>query len=398
MEHSTTTNLFESVEDLVRTRVRSFIQSVVEDELTLALERSRYARSGRGHRNGHRERTLLTSHGPLEISVPRARLFAEDGEHEFRSSVLPRSKRLTKNAESLIVSSYLCGVSTRKVARALASALGPNVSKSQVSRVLARLRPEWEAWQKRDLSKERIERLILDGIVVHVRLDKKSERMTVLVALGVRSDGQKVALAFKEMGAESKEAWKEILEDLSCRGVRQPQIVSTDGSKGLEAALAEVWPRAPVQRCTVHKERNLLSKAPESLHDELKADYSRMMYADTDEEAQKLREAFLTKWKSKCPAVARSFEEAGDRLFTFLRFPPSQWRSLRTTNAIERLQEEFRRRVKVQGVQPSGDSVCMLFWALLSSGAVTMRKVDGFQSLTHSSEEKKKKQPKLLPS
>ncbi len=120
----------------------------------------------------------------------------------------------------------------------------------------------------------------------------------------------------------------------------------------------------------------------------LKADYSKMMYADSAEEAMGLRRKFQTKWKAKCPAVAKSLEEAGDKLFTFLAFPPSQWRSLRTTNAIERLQEEFRRRVKVQGMQPSGESVCMLFWALLASGAITMRRVDGFESVTNPVKEK----------
>ncbi len=388
MDNSTTIKLFDSVEDLLRTRIRDFIEGILEEEVTVAIERCRYERGGTGHRNGHRDRTLLTTHGAVEISVPRARVRADDGEREFRSSVLPRHKRLTKNASALIVSCYLCGVSTRKVERALARALGPNVSKSQVSRVLAQLRPDWESWQARDLSKEKIERLILDGIVVHVRIGKKSERMTILVALGVRSDGQKMALAFKQMGAESKEAWKEILEDLSSRGVKQPEIVITDGSAGLEAALCEVWPKAPVQRCTVHKERNLLAKAPEGLQEELKADYSRMMYADSAEEAMGLRRKFQTKWKAKCPAVAKSLEEAGDKLFTFLAFPPSQWRSLRTTNAIERLQEEFRRRVKVQGMQPSGESVCMLFWALLASGAITMRRVDGFESVTNPVKEK----------
>ncbi len=388
MDNSTTIKLFDSVEDLLRTRIRDFIEGILEEEITVAIDRCRYDRGGTGHRNGHRDRTLLTTHGAVEISVPRARVQTEDGEREFRSSVLPRHKRLTKNASALIVSCYLCGVSTRKVERALARALGPNVSKSQVSRVLAQLRPDWEAWQIRDLSKEKVERLVLDGIVVHIRIGKKSERMTILVALGVRSDGQKLALAFKEMGAESKEAWKEILDDLSSRGVKQPEIVITDGSSGLEAALCEVWPKAPVQRCTVHKERNLLAHAPETMHEELKADYSKMMYADSAETAQELRHKFLTKWRSKCPAVARSFQEAGDKLFTFLKFPPSQWKSLRTTNAIERLQGEFRRRVKVQGMQPSGESVCMLFWALLASGAITMRRVDGFESLTNPVKEK----------
>ena len=106
-----------------------------------------------------------------------------------------------------------------------------------------------------------------------------------------------------------------------------------------------------------------------------------MMYAATAQEVQAKRRAFLRKWRLRCPAVANSLEEAGDRLFTFLRLPPSQWRSARTTNAIERLNEEFKRRIKTQTVLPSAETAAMLFWALLASGQISMRKVDGWQTL-----------------
>jgi putative transposase len=381
LDDSTHQALWTSVEDLVRAHVWDFIQTVVEDEVTQALDRERYDRGGEGYRNGHRERTIQTTLGSFTLSVPRARLFGPEGESEFRSSVLPRNRRLTTQAISLITAVYLCGVSTRKVSVALAQALGPSVSKSTVSRCLEQLRPNWEAWQRRDLHGEPIERLILDGFCLDVRVDRKSTKMTVLVAMAVMSDGQKVVLCIKEMASESKSAWTEVLEDLSSRGAQQPKLTIMDGSKGLEAALAGIWPDTLVQRCTVHKERNLLAHAPEALHEELKEDYRRMMYADTAEEAIAERTAFLGKWRSKCPGVAKSLEEAGDRLFTFLRFPACQWKSIRSTNAIERLNEEFRRRVKVQGMQPNGESVCMLLWALIASGTVTMRKVVGYDTL-----------------
>ncbi len=115
---------------------------------------------------------------------------------------------------------------------------------------------------------------------------------------------------------------------------------------------------------------------------EITADYTDMIYADTAKAVQDRRRAFLRKWRLRCPAVAASLEEAGDRLFTFLRLPPSQWRSARTTNAIERLHEEFKRRIKTQTVLPSAETAAMLFWALLASGQITMRKVDGWQTLS----------------
>ena len=136
-----------------------------------------------------------------------------------------------------------------------------------------------------------------------------------------------------------------------------------------------------MQRCTVHKHRNLLAHAPERLHEEIGADYSDMIYATTREDIETRRKAFIRKWRLKHRAVADSLEEAGDRLFTFTRLPPSQWRSARTTNAIERLHEEFKRRIKTQTVLPSADTAAMLFWALLASGQINMRRVDGWQTL-----------------
>jgi putative transposase len=141
------------------------------------------------------------------------------------------------------------------------------------------------------------------------------------------------------------------------------------------------WDDVPVQRCTVHKYRNLLAHAPDHLHEEISADYTDMIYAATREEIEARRKAFIRKWRLKHRAVADSLEEAGDRLFTFARLPPSQWKSARTTNAIERLNEESKRRIKTQTVLPSADTAAMLFWALLASGQINMRKIDGWQTL-----------------
>ena len=165
------------------------------------------------------------------------------------------------------------------------------------------------------------------------------------------------------------------------RGLKAPLLVIIDGNKGLRGAVEKNWPGTGVQRCTVHKHRNLLAHAPERLHEEISADYNDMIYATTREEITTRRKAFIRKWRLKHRAVADSLEEAGDRLFAFTRLPPDQWRSVRTTNAIERLHEEFKRRIKTQTVLPSADTAAMLFWALLASGQINMRKVDGWQTL-----------------
>ena len=190
-----------------------------------------------------------------------------------------------------------------------------------------------------------------------------------------------MVLAIKNMGGESEAAWRQVLDDLATRGMAKPELVVVDGGKGLEAALASLWDDVPVQRCTVHKERNLLAHAPKHLHEEVKADFTDMVHAKTKAEVLAKRKAFLAKWRLRCRPVADSLEEAGERLFTFVCYLPEQWRSLRTTNAIERLHEEFKRRIKTQCVLPCAETAAMLFWALLASGQITLRKVDGWQSL-----------------
>jgi transposase-like protein len=377
---------FDPLEEAVRGHVRSFIEQLLEEELDAALGRRRYERgaSSNGRRHGHRPRQLVTTFGPLNLSVPRARLADEAGEQEWKSALLPAYKRLSPRAEALIAEVYLAGMNTRRARRALAKLFEGHVGKDVVSRAWQKTRSAWEAWQKRDLAGEDIVRLILDGTVVKVRLDRKATAISLLVVLGVRRDGQKVVLAIKNMGGESEAAWRAVLDDLMVRGMARPELVIVDGGKGLEAALASLWDDMPVQRCTVHKERNLLAHAPKQLHDEIKADFNDMMHAETAPESLARRKAFVAKWRLRCRAVADSLEEAGERLFTFLRYPPEQWRSLRTTNAIERLHEEFKRRIKTQCLLPCAETAAMLFWALLASGQITMRRVDGWPSLDRS--------------
>lgn len=375
---------FDPLEAGVRQQIRRFIEELLEEEVAAALQRGRYERvdGAAGYRNGHRDRQLVGTFGPVSVSVPRARVQTATGvREEWHSRVLPAYRRLTRQAEALIAGAYLSGTNTRRVRRALAALFGGTVGKDTVSRVWKKLRADWQTWQQRSLADEDIIRVILDGTVVRVRLDRKATSLSLLVALGVRRDGQKVLLAVRNMGGESEAAWRALLDDLIARGLATPELLIVDGGSGLAKALASLWPTVPVQRCTVHKHRNLLAHAPKRLCDEITADYTDMIYAKTAKEVESRRQAFLRKWRVKCRAVADSLEEAGEELFTFLRFPEGQWRSIRTTNAIERLHEEFKRRIKTQCLLPCAETACMLFWALLASGQITMRKVDGWPSL-----------------
>ena len=299
-------NWFDPIETEVRGRARQFIEELIRGELDAALDRPRYGRgktaSGEertgvtGHRHGSRTRSLTGTFGPVEIEVPRARLDTAEGKTtEWKSRALRAYQRRTLAADALIASVYLAGTNTRRVRRALAALFGGAVGKDTVSRTWRKVKSDWDAWNARPLAEEPIVRLILDGTVVRVRLDRKATSISLLVLLGVRADGQKVLLAIKSMGGESAEAWRTVLDDLIRRGLRRPEFLIVDGASGLDKAIAAVWDGVPVQRCTVHKHRNLLAHAPERLHDEITADYNDMIYAATREEIETRRKAFIRK-------------------------------------------------------------------------------------------------------
>src|SRR5476651_621842 len=239
-------NWFDPIEAEVRARAREFIEELLRGELDTALARPRYGRSqvagneGRtgiaGHRHGSRTRSLTGTFGPIEIEVPRARLNTPEGKTtEWKSKALRAYQRRTLAADALIASSYLAGVNTRRVRRALAALFGGAVSKDTVSRVWRKVKTDWDAWNVRSLAGEPIVRLILDGTVVRVRLDRKATSISLLVVIGVREDGQKVLLAIKQMGGESTEAWRTVLDDLVKRGLRRPELLIVDGGAGLES-------------------------------------------------------------------------------------------------------------------------------------------------------------------
>ena len=256
-------NWFDPIETEVRGRARQFIEELIRSELDAVLERPRYGRGKTasdeerkgvtGYRHGSRTRSLTGTFGPIEIAVPRARLDTADGRTtEWKSRALGAYQRRTLAADALIASCYLAGTNTRRVRRALAALFGGAVGKDTVSRTWRKVKSDWDAWNARSLAEESIVRLILDGTVVRVRLDRKATSISLLVVLGVRADGQKVLLAIKSMGGESAEAWRTVLDDLIRRGLQMPEFLIVDGAPGLDKAIAAVWDGVPVQRCTVH--------------------------------------------------------------------------------------------------------------------------------------------------
>lgn len=371
----------------LRSWVRTTIELLLQEELEEVLHAARYVRDAEGGRRGYRhatrERTVTTSVGATAVRVPRARLFtAPAATMEWHSTVLPRYQRRTRVIDQTLIGSYLAGANTRRIKGALAPLLGTSsLSKSAISRVLRSLREGFDTWRHRSLVEERVVYVLLDAIAVKVRMDRRVACVPVLVAMGVRDTGEKVLLALQLMGSESKAAWLTFVEDLATRGVTDPALVIIDGNAGLRHAVGQVWPRTAVQRCVVHKLRNLEAHAPKRLVAELRGDFHTITEADTAAAARRAYVRFLRIWRRKADGVARSLEEAGDELLTHYAFPRSQRRSLRTTNAIERLHEEFRRRVKTQAAHPHEETVLRLLFGLYSSGQIILRKIDGWIDL-----------------
>jgi putative transposase len=375
----------DSIEGRMRERIRDVIEKLVEEELNEALGAEKSERAGErlGYRHGGRERTLTTSLGPTSFLMPRARIHAKGDEtREWRSRVIPRYQRRTERVDEAILGLYLSGANTRRIRGALSPLLrGGPLSKDAISRLVGRLAEDFRAWSDRDLAAEEIRYLIQDGWYPKVRIGKRRVVVPVLVTLGVKANGQRIIIDLRLAGEESAASWGEVVSDLVLRNIGAPVLAIIDGNPGLYAGLRKHWPGISIQRCTKHKLCNLLSKAPARFREELSEDYRRMIYAEDAASAIKERAVFTRKWRLRCPAVATSFEEAGDELFTFLRFPSSQWKALRTTNALERINEEFRRRTKTQSSLPSSDAVVLLLFGLLRSGAVRLRNIDGAKDM-----------------
>jgi len=370
--------------EVARDRVRQALSLVAQEELTAFLGAGVYARTEtrRGYRNGTKTRTLTTSFGPTELVVPRALVFDGERHREWQSQIVPRYARRTREVDAALLGLYFGGVNTRRVKQAIRPLLKNSpLSKSSISRVIVQLQAYFENWRERDLSGEDIRYMYLDATFMPVRCGGKAERLPIMVAIGVRSTGEKVLLSLAVMGGESAAAWGEFVGDMVNRGLKRIELAIVDGNKGLERALLELWPKLPIQRCTVHKLWNLLGHAPKSLQGEVKADYDAIINADDVEKAKAAYASFMRKWSRKAESVARSLDEAGMDLLTFMRFPKAQWRSLKTTNIVERLNLEFRRRTKTQGVFPTQSSVLVLLFGLVASGMVRMRKIGGYETM-----------------
>lgn len=357
-----------SLGELIHVAVRRAIEVAVDVELTAALGAPRYERCGSrcGYRNGTKPRTLTGPTGPVALTVPRGTLCTGTGTREWRSTLLPRYQRRLREVNETVVATYLAGGNTRR----LRGALSPL------------LKADLEAWRTRSLGALDVLGFYLDALALRVRSAGKVVSIPVLGVVAVLTDGQKQLVALELCpGGETFEAWRGCLDDLRTRGCAAPVWCVIDGHPGLRKAVGLVWPQAVVQRCGVHKLRNLTRKAPKHALAEIRADFHRIVYAESLSAARGAYVTFERKWTPRCPGVVRSLQEGGEELLTFFQFPKHQWKTLRTTNVIERLNEEFRRRVKTQGALPSEDAALVLLFGLVVSGQIRLRRLDGWRQI-----------------
>ncbi len=370
--------------ELIHEAVRVAIEQAVREELSAALGAAPYERAEvrRGHRNGTRPRQIAGPTGPLALEVPRATLFTPSGEAEWSSKMLPRYQRRLPEINEALTAAYLAGANTRRIKGALRPLLkAAPLSKSAVSRVVGTLKGAFDAWRTRRLDDLAVVFLYLDAFAIRVRSAGKVVSLPVLATVAVLADGSKQLLSLEMCGSESRDAWKGHLDDLVARGLRAPLLAVIDGCPGLRAAIELVWPKVELQRCTVHKLRNVGRKAPGHAREEIADDCRRVLYAESESAARAAWAAFDRKWEKRCPGVVASLAEGGNELLTYFRFPKQMWKTIRTTNVIERLHGEFRRRVKTQGSLPNEDAALVLLFSLVASGQIKLRKLDGFDKI-----------------
>jgi putative transposase len=341
--------------DRLRAAARATFETVMEEELTHYLSALPYQRSQerQGQRNGHYSRRLGTGFGVVELDVPRSR----DG--SYQTQVFERYQRRQSQIDQAISAMFVHGVSTRDVSTIVEGCLDQPLSASTVSRVFHELESEYQAWKEAPLQSH-YRYLYLDGGYVKIRYADQVERIALLFAVGVRLSGEKELLAFTVGDTESNDAWSAFLDDLKHRGLKQVDLIVTDGNAAILAQIRHHYPKAKYQRCAIHKMANVLARVPKRWRDEVEADLRRIFYQDDRTQAEAQVAAFVQKWQKLFPeAVACLQRDIADCL-TFYAFPKKHWRALRSTNIIERVINELKRRLKKMAAAFTNENSCLL--------------------------------------
>jgi putative transposase len=349
----------------VRESVGNYLSQLMAAELTFYLGRARYARDKKAeanHRNGgYTRRFTLKGIGEVKVKVPR------DRKGRFETSVLPRSKQYEDQIREDLGLLFLTGVSTRTLSLISNRLVGRSLSHEEVSEANRSLTEGVEKWRNRDLSGEGIKYLFLDGVNFEMRLGGGVEKVSVLVAIGVTEAGQKLVLGLQSGDKESASNWREFIKDLKRRGLEgsRVQLGIMDGLPGLEKVFQEEFPKAKTQRCQVHVAKNVLAKVTRTQKKKVADDLRSIFYASSKEKALEFYTQFRNTWQKEFPSAVKSLENSINSCLTFFSFPEEEWISLRTTNIIERLNKEFKRRTKPMEIV-AGENSCYRLLAFIS--------------------------------
>jgi putative transposase len=356
--------IFEMMRVEMNQSVGQYLSELMRAELSHFLGRKPYERKEgeTNHRNGSYERRFtMKRFGEVAIEVPR------DRNGEFRSEVLPRSKRYEDELRKDVCLMYLAGVSTRTLSMISKQLLGRKISAGEVSRANQELIDAVERWRTRSLAEEKIKYLLVDGVNFSMRVGGSVETAPVLVAIGVREDGTRLVLGLQAGDKESAACWREFFKDLKSRGLSTETLTLgvMDGLTGLEMVFKEEFPKAEVQRCQVHVARNVLAKVPKKLKQGVADGMRSIFYASSKEKAKEFFVQFKERWEKEVPSAVKCLENSLEACLTFFKFPPEEWQALRTTNIIERLNKEFKRRTKSMEIV-AGENACYRLLAFIS--------------------------------
>jgi len=345
--------------ELFRGAVKMTLESVLEETVVELCGAERGARGLRKDvRNGSYLRGLLTSMGHLEVAVPRTRHSGS------AADVLGRYKRRTEELDETITSAYVHGVSTRDISELTKSLMGEDVSKSTVSRVTKRLEENVEELRNRPIT-EPVPYLYLDATFLDARWARRVENVAALVAYGVRQSGGKRELLAITIGAqESEDSWAELLRQLTGRGLHGVELVIADDHKGLGAAVRSNLSEAELQRCTVHFMRNVLTKTPARVRGRVAKELSAIFKAETLKEAKLLKSEFDRRWAKQIPEAIECLRKGFPAATRYFAFPQLHHKRIRSTNSLERLHGEIKRRIRAVGAFPDRASALRLVTAV----------------------------------
>ena len=345
------------VEARVRQGVKAVLEEVLEEEMTQHLEAGyrELTPTRRGERNGHYTRNLLTPAGKIErLEVPR------DREGEFVTEVFERYKRMTGDVEEAILEMYLSGISVRKIAGVTDALSKVKVGKDAVSRIASRLEEEQREWRERPLEEKTYPYLYLDATYLKVRWRAGETSMALLACVGVDEEGFREVLAIEVAGSEKGAAYASLLRGLVDRGLKGVKPMISDDHEGIKVAVAGELPGVGWQRCVVHFERNVFSHVPASSMAEVAQDLKALFKVRREKTAQALAGEFVELYGKRFPKAVAVFEAGIGDALTYLSYPGSLHIRIRTTNMLERLFEEIKRRTRVVGAFPNETSAATL--------------------------------------